>query len=314
MTDSNVAAQECSTSGAGGHAFEKFQAREVLLGGLRIMRALPIRQKRLVGPWCFLDRFGPQSFTESKPLDVAAHPHIGLQTFTWLLEGEILHKDSLGNEGLLQPGGVNVMTSGGGIAHAEESPMQNSGLLNGVQLWVALPDAWRNGAASFQHLGEVPRIEQRDGTVNLFAGSLLGNTSSARHFSPLLGADLEVRAGGSMELPLDPSFEHAVLLLSGDAKVNRGFIEQGSLYYLGINRSRLEITSGNSCRMLLLGGPPFPETILMWWNFVARSPQEIERARSDWQNHERFGEVPAYRGPRLDAPPLTRFAAANPAS
>ena len=313
MVETKVAARPCDALEATGAVFEAFPARETSLGTLKIVRALPIRQRRLVGPWCFLDRFGPLSFSEAKPLDVAPHPHIGLQTVSWLVQGEIVHNDSLGNESFLRPGGVNVMTSGAGIAHAEETPPTNSGLLNGVQLWVALPDADRNGQASFQHVEEVPIIEQGGGMVSVFAGSLLGCSSSAKHFSPIIGVDVALRETASIELPLDPSFEHAALLINGDARINDHSIDQKSLYYLGTDRSSVEFSSTDGGRLLLIGGPPFPEKILMWWNFVARTPEEIAHARSDWQNHERFGEV-RYRGPRLDAPPLKQFAPPNPAS
>ena len=291
-----------------------FPVHETQLGTLKILRALPVRQKRLVGPWCFLDRFGPLSFTDAKPMDVAPHPHIGLQTVSWLLQGEIVHKDSLGSEALLCPGGVNVMTSGGAIAHSEETPPKNSGLLNGVQLWVALPDADRHGPASFQHVDEVPMLEQNGSTVSVFAGSVLGSSSAAQHFSPILGLDIALQRNVRLALPLDPSFEHAVLLLTGDAKIDDQPIDTMNLWYLGPNRFSVAFESSNGARVLLIGGPPFPEQILMWWNFVARKPEEIAEARSDWQNHQRFGEVTAYHGPRLSAPPLQRFAAPNPAS
>jgi len=291
-----------------------FPVHETQLGTLKILRALPVRQKRLVGPWCFLDRFGPLSFTDAKPMDVAPHPHIGLQTVSWLLQGEIVHKDSLGSEALLCPGGVNVMTSGGAIAHSEETPPKNSGLLNGVQLWVALPDADRHGPASFQHVDEVPMLEQNGSTVSVFAGSMLGSSSAAQHFSPILGLDIALQRNVRLALPLDPSFEHAVLLLTGDAKIDDQPIDTMNLWYLGTNRFSVTFESSNGARVLLIGGPPFPEQILMWWNFVARTPEEIAEARSDWQNHQRFGEVTAYHGPRLSAPPLQRFAAPNPAS
>jgi quercetin 2,3-dioxygenase len=313
MVDTKVAAQTCDASGVNGSVFERFPARETSLGTLEILRALPIRQKRLVGPWCFLDRFGPLSFSDAKPMDVAPHPHIGLQTVSWLLQGEIVHNDSLGNEALLRAGGVNVMTSGGGIAHAEETPRDNSGLLNGVQLWIALPDADRNGQASFQHIDEVPIIEQAGGLVSVFAGSMLDCSSPANHFSPILGVDIALRATANMEFPLDPRFEHAALLLTGDAEIDGQSIDTRNLYYLGTNRSSVEFKSREGGRVLLIGGPPFPEKILMWWNFVARTSEEIALARSDWQSHQRFGEV-RYRGPRLDAPLLKRFAPPNPAS
>ena len=313
MVDTKVAVHSSDASGVSGSVFEKFPAHETTLGTLRIVRALPSRQKRLVGAWCFLDRFGPLSFSEAKPMDVAPHPHIGLQTVSWLLQGELVHNDSLGTEALLRPGGVNIMTSGLGIAHAEETPRKNSGLLNGVQLWIALPDAYRNGQASFQHIEEVPIIERAGGIMRVFAGSVLGCSSPAKHFSPVLGADIEVHSLPSLNLPLDPSFEHAALLVTGDAEIDGQSIDSMSLYYLGTNRSSVEFKSRDGCRVLLLGGLPFSETILMWWNFVARTPEEIAQARSDWQSHQRFGEV-RYQGPRLEAPPLKRFAPPNPAS
>jgi redox-sensitive bicupin YhaK (pirin superfamily) len=314
MVDTKVAAQACDASDSRGSAFERFPARETSLGTLKILRALPIREKRLVGAWCFLDRFGPLSFSDAKPMDVAPHPHIGLQTVSWLLQGEIVHKDSLGSEALLGPRGVNVMTSGGAIAHSEETPPKNSGLLNGVQLWIALPDDDRHGPASFQHIEEVPIVEREGATVSVFAGSLLGIAAPAKYFSPLLGVDIALHATASLELPLDPSFEHAALLLTGDAEIDGQAIDSTALWYLGTNRSSAEFKSRDGSRVLLLGGLPFPEKILMWWNFVARTAEEIAQARSDWQSHQRFGEVTAYHGPRLDAPPLQRFAAPNPAS
>ena len=313
MAHTKVAAQPCDVSGVNASVFERFRARETSVGTLKIVRALPIRQKRLVGAWCFLDRFGPLSFSDAKPMDVAPHPHIGLQTVSWLLQGEVVHNDSLGSEALLRPGGVNVMTSGGGIAHAEETPRKNSGVLNGVQLWIALPDAYRNGPASFQHIEEVPIIDQDGGVVSVFAGSMPGCSSPAKHFSRVLGADIALHALASLELPLDLSFEHAALLVTGDAEIDGQSIDSMSLYYLGTNRSSVEFKSRDGARVLLLGGPPFPDKILMWWNFVARTPEEIAQARSDWQSHQRFGDV-KYEGSRLDAPPLRRFAPPNPAS
>src|SRR5215813_3187008 len=187
MVNARAAAQPFDAPSVHESAFERFRAHETSLGSLKVLRALPIRQKRLVGAWCFLDRFGPLSFSETKPMDIAPHPHIGLQTVSWLLQGEVVHKDSLGNEALLRPLGVNVMTSGNGIAHAEETPSKNSGLLNGVQLWIALPDVDRHGPASFQHIDEVPIIEHVGGTVSVFAGSVPGYSSPAKHMTHVLG-------------------------------------------------------------------------------------------------------------------------------
>ncbi|HWI20139.1 MAG TPA: pirin family protein [Vicinamibacterales bacterium] len=313
-SDPAAGARECSALGAAQHEFEAHPNREMHLGALAIDRALPIRERRLVGPWCFLDRFGPMTFSDGQPMDVAPHPHIGLQTVTWLHEGEIVHDDSLGYESVLRPGGVNVMTSGAGIAHAEQTPRDNTGRLNGVQLWTALPDAHRQMAPGFAHLAEVPAIESPAGIARVFAGELGGARSSAPYYSPLLGADIAVHAGHELDLPLDRAFEHAVLLLSGDCSLNGQPLESRTLYYLGLTRAEICFKSRGGARILLIGGPPFPETILMWWNFVARTPDEIRQARADWEQQIRFGDVKAYKGPRLTAPPLTRFSAPNPVS
>jgi quercetin 2,3-dioxygenase len=309
-----VAAEECSALGATGHTIESFPNTEVKLGDLMVARALPVRGRRLVGPWCFLDRFGPLTFTQGKPMDVAPHPHIGLQTVTWLLDGEILHDDSLGCEAVARPGGVNVMTSGKGIAHTEQTPAEHSGRLSGVQLWVALPDAHRDADPFFESRTDVPTAEERGGIVRVFAGSLAGVTSSVRHFSKLVGADVQIHAGESIEIGLHAEFEHAVLVLSGDGSIDQQALSPGLLHYLGAQRSRISFQSRQGARVLLIGGPPFPEKILMWWNFVARTPEEIAQARADWEDRRRFGDVTAYHGARLTAPSLLRFAGANPVS
>ena len=239
---------------------------------------------------------------------------MGLQTVTWLQQGELVHHDSLGSEGSLRPGAVNVMTSGHAIAHAERTPKRNTGKLGGVQLWTALPDRDRNGQASFQHVPEVPVIETSGGLAYVFAGTLWSATSPAKHFSPLVGADLQVHARHSLTVPIERDHEHAVLILSGDCTLEKQTLAPGVLYYLGTQRTDLTFGSGEGARILLIGGVPFPETILMWWNFVARTPDEIRTARGDWEAHRRFGDVPAYQGPRLAAPELTRLAQPNPVS
>jgi redox-sensitive bicupin YhaK (pirin superfamily) len=291
-----------------------YAGKDIALGDLTVLRALPVRGRRMVGPWCFLDRFGPLSFTEGMPMDVAPHPHMGLQTVSWLLEGEIAHDDSLRSEALLRPGGVNVMTSGHAIAHAERTPREHTGKLNGVQLWTALPESRRHGAAAFQHLAEVPRIESPAGLVQVFAGSIDTATSLAGHFSPIVGAELRVHRGHELALPLDAGFEHALLVLDGDVTLEGQTLEPRLLYYLDSGRTDMAITSTTGARVLLIGGAPFEEPILMWWNFVGRTPDEIHQARADWESHQRFGDVPAYQGPRLPAPPVLRLASLPPAN
>jgi quercetin 2,3-dioxygenase len=309
-----VSAEECSAFSAGEPQLEAYPNREVTLGALAVARALPIKDRRLVGPWCFLDRFGPLTFNEGKPMDVAPHPHIGLQTITWLLEGEIVHDDSLGYASALRPGGVNVMTSGRGIAHAEQTPRDNTGRLNGVQLWTALPDQHRHMPPAFLHLQEVPAIERPSGIVQVFAGQLERATAPAPYFSALVGADLGVHPRHELMLPLNPAYEHAMLVMSGDCSLDGQPLEQRMLYYLGTGRTDASVGSSDGGRVLLIGGQPFSEKILMWWNFVARASDEIAQARADWEDQRRFGEVKAYAGPRLSAPTLTRFARPNPLS
>ena len=310
----DVGAEACVALGGAGGPIQAYPGREVKLGALSIARVLPVRDRRLVGPWCFLDRFGPLTFSESKPMDVAPHPHIGLQTVTWLLEGEIVHDDSLGFESVARPGGVNVMTAGGGIAHAEQTPRQHSGRLNGAQLWIALPDATRNGAAQFQHVPEVPIADVHGGSVLVFAGTLAGVVSSALHHSPLVGAELQVHARERLTFEVPGTFEHAALLLDGDAQAERSPFAPHVLYYFGRGRTEVAIESHGGARLLFIGGPPFGETILMWWNFVARTPEEIMKARSDWEAGLRFGPVKGYDGASIPAPPLARFASPNPVS
>jgi redox-sensitive bicupin YhaK (pirin superfamily) len=275
-------------------------AQRAELAGLPIRRLLPRSRRRMVGPWCFLDAFGPISFGSGRPMDVAPHPHIGLQTVSWLLDGEVLHDDSLGATGLARPGVLNLMTAGRGIAHSERTPRDQGGRLHGVQLWVALPDGHRNVEPAFEQHCDLPLVELPGGLATLFLGELAGERSPATAFSALVGAEL--RVGRTLKLPLQPRFEHALLLLDGSAALAGAALVPDTLYYLPPGRSGLELRG--SARLLLIGGPPFGETILMWWNFVARTPGEIAEARADWEAGRRFGEVRAYPDRRIPAPPL----------
>jgi quercetin 2,3-dioxygenase len=292
---------------------EEHASRETALNEMQIWRALPARGRRLIGPWCFLDRYGPLTFSEDrKPMDVAPHPHIGLQTVSWLLEGEVIHHDSIGGEGTVRPGGVNVMTAGRGIAHAEETPRRNGGRLNGLQLWIALPDAHRHVEPSFQPVAEVPKLEFRGGVAQLFMGAMENVASPASSYSDVLGIDAAVHRGLSLTLPLRKDREHGVFVLDGDVDLEGQPLAANTLYYLGTDRTDLTLRSTTGARILLLGGVPFAEPVLMWWNFVARTPEEMAAARAAWENGE-FGDVP-YDGPRIPAPALLRLAPPNPAS
>jgi redox-sensitive bicupin YhaK (pirin superfamily) len=290
--------------------------RETELGGFTIRRLLPQRPRRMVGAWCFLDLLGPVAIGSGRALDVPPHPHIGLQTVTWVLEGEALHKDSLGSEAVARPGTLNLMTSGAGIAHSEETPANGAGALHLLQLWIAQPDADRNGEPAFDHHPGRPVFEARGGRATVLLGTLGGTHAPARVFSPLVGADLVVDRGSELVLPLDPRFEHALVPLRGSATSEGAALAQDHLYFLPPGRDGVAVAAGSAkARLLLIGGTPFTEPILMWWNFVARTTEEIVAARDDWQAGRRFGEVRAYAGARLPAPRfLARPVPANPMS
>jgi len=281
---------------------EATPAHRTTLGALEIRRALPLRERRLVGPWCFLDRYGPVTFGDDRPMELAPHPHIGIQTVSWLLDGEILHRDSLDNEVLLRTGGLNLMTSGAGITHSEDTPMRNSGRLSGVQLWIALPDAVRGIAPAFEHHAELPTVD----TITVFLGALGEIASPATTFSPMVGAEIRIGRGESLPIPLRSDFEHAVFVLDGEATLDGEPIVADVLYYLGTSRDEMQLSSKDGARVLLLGGAPFGETIVMWWNFVARTDEEIAAAAGDWLNGRRFGRIRGDTAPPMAIPPLRR--------
>jgi redox-sensitive bicupin YhaK (pirin superfamily) len=282
---------------------EESAPRITTLGAMTIRRALPVRHRRMVGPWCFLDRYGPLSFTNEKPMDVAPHPHIGLQTVSWLLDGEVIHNDSMGYEGLIRPGELNLMTAGRGVAHTEETPTENTGRLSGVQLWVALPDAHRHDAPSFHQYSTLPMFDLPGGHATLIMGEWAGHASPAAAYSLMFGAEMRVYPAGHLIAPLRADYEHALVVLDGDVSTSNRTLTLDSLYYLKPGRTELNLRSNRGARVMLLGGVPFGETILMWWNFVARTAEEIQAARENWQQH-RFAEVPTYQGPRTEAPDL----------
>lgn len=268
------------------------------VGGIPVQRSLPRRGRRTVGPWCFVDHFGPADVPDVS-MQVGPHPHIGLHTVTWVLEGEVLHRDSLGSEQLIKPGQLNLMTAGRGVAHAEETPAGASGTLHGLQLWVAQPEATRSGEAAFEHHPALPQAEVAGVVATMLVGELAGARSPARSDSPLVGADLVLR--GSATLPLDPAFEHALLVVDGSITVDGVTVVPGSFAYFAPGRTDLALEG--TARALLIGGLPFEEPILMWWNFVARTKEEMVQARQDWETaSDRFGAVESELG-RIGAPP-----------
>jgi redox-sensitive bicupin YhaK (pirin superfamily) len=283
---------------------ELFAGREVSLGGsTAVRRLLPNLGRRLVGPWCFVDHYGPDDITELAGMRVPPHPHIGLQTVSWLLDGQVHHRDSLGNSQLIQPGELGLMTAGRGIAHAENSPVAHPALLHGVQLWVALPNDTRDTAPTWQHHADLPTWSASGASATVIMGELDGARSPGLGHSPILGVDVGLESGGQVRLPLEPDFEYAVLTMAGQLEVENLVVMPGSMLYLGCGRRELRLASEPGARVLLLGGEPFEEEIVMWWNFVARTGDEIAAARESWMDGSRLGVV-AEAGDRTRAPSL----------
>ncbi len=283
-----------------------------------VTRLLPARRRRTVGAWCFVDHYGPDDVTDrggSAGMQVAPHPHTGLQTVSWLFEGDVRHRDTVGSDVLLRPGVLGLMTAGRGIAHSERSPHDRPPRLHGVQLWVALPDADRATAARFELHEELPVLPVDGAEVRVVLGALAGVRSPATTHSPIVGAEVRIDAGGSARLPIDPSYEHAVVVVDGAAEVGAGptRVERGVFCYLGDGRDVLRVTAPSSpSRLLLLGGEPFEEELVMWWDFIGRSQADIEIARKVWNDEraaaEAFGTVPDESGPRMLAPRLPAVA------
>ena len=291
---------------AAGPVLDLLPAKEVLLGeSTRVRRLLPTLGRRMVGAWAFVDHYGPDDVAATAGMQVAPHPHTGLQTVSWLIEGAVHHRDSLGSDVEFGPGELALMTAGHGISHAEQSPVAHPRFLHGAQLWVVLPDSDREVAPAFEHHATLPGFTSDGLTTTVLMGSFAGATSPGTAYTPLVGVDLELAAGTDVEVPLEPDFEYAVLASSGSAAVEEAPLGHGSMIYLGTGRRTLRLRSGEPARLLLLGGEPFDERIVMWWNFIGRTGAEIADYTASWQEEsERFGTVVGYDGPRLDAPPL----------
>jgi redox-sensitive bicupin YhaK (pirin superfamily) len=325
--------------------------RDVPLGGPRAMnvrRTLPSKQRSLIGAWCFLDHFGPDDVAATGGMKVPPHPHTGLQTVSWLFTGEIEHRDSAGFHARVRPGEVNLMTGGRGISHSEISD-DDFPVLHGAQLWVALPDEARHTERAFAHHAPEP-VRGRGWEARVFLGSLLGDTSPVRTFTPLLGAELLLEPGTSVQVPVDPGFEHGLLVDTGGVVLERlcphvpdtdvpdtdvpdtdvpdtdaateSTVAKDELAYVPPGSTALTLTAGSAwTRVLLLGGPPFGESIVMWWNFVGRDHDEIVAYRQEWQDQitgpdgtvvadsqlvadGRFGIVTGDHLPPIPAPPM----------
>ena len=302
---------------------ELLHGREVTLGAsTKVRRLLPTLGRRLVGAWCFIDHYGPDDITGQPGMQVPPHPHVGLQTVSWLLDGSVHHRDSLGSDVTIQPGQLGLMTAGRAIAHSEQSPAAHPSQLHGAQLWVALPDSDRHMAPAFEHHTALPVLTDRGLRATVLLGELAGATSPGTVHTPLVGVDLALDAGSDVRLPLEPDFEYALLapsgvgtVVAGDQGIGTGGVAVagaevadvavgvGELLYLGTGRTELRVRAERATRLLLLGGEPFDEQLVMWWNFVARSPEEMVEARQAWEGEsDRFGPVESRLG-RIPAPP-----------
>ena len=280
---------------------ERIEASSVELGaGLKVRRALPTQGRRMVGAWCFLDHFGPLD-ARTPGMRIGPHPHIGLQTLTWLLEGELLHRDSLGTVQPIRPGAVNLMTAGRGISHSEDSTQPG---IHGVQFWIALPEFARRMAPAFEHHAKVPVVESNRMKISVIAGEFMGARSPATIHTPLMGASIEVPAGSLATLPVRPEFEHGAIVTHGRAEIAGQRVIPGALIYLAPGRTGLPIVTGaGDAGVVLVGGAPFSEQILMWWNFVGRTKDELTGASRDWNAAADYlGQVKGAMNPRLVAP------------
>lgn len=285
-------------------------AREVPLGGVRAMqvrRALPQRELPMVGAWCFLDRFGPQEVR----MRVEPHPHIGLQTVTWPFVGEVRHRDGIGSDVLISRGQLNLMTSGRGIAHSEYSVADDPIALDALQLWIALPDERRHGEPAFEQHTDLPELAlDGGGSATVVMGELSGVRSPASAYTPIVGAEIRVPAGERVTLPLRADWEYALVGVTGTPRVHTGEAQHTDLVglqllYLGLGRDEVSISSVQDATLFLLGGEPFEDEIVMWWNFVARDHDEVVAAREEWEAASpRFAHVVGHGDERVPAPPL----------
>lgn len=295
------AATEAESAAAEPAVLEITESRSSQVGAFTVRRALPRRARRTVGAWCFVDHMGPAT-VDRGGLGVAPHPHIGLQTVTWLLAGEALHRDSLGTEQVIVPGQLNLMTAGHGVSHSEERTGRYRGELHGVQLWVAQPSHTREDAAGFEHHAELPQVELEEAVATVLVGEVAGVASPARRDTDHAGIDLDLRPGRAT-LPLRPDYEHALVTFAGACVVDGAVVEPGHLAYLGVGRDEITLTTEAPTRALLVGGVPFDEQVLMWWNFVARTRDEIVDAHRDWTvGADRFGHVDSELA-RIDVDP-----------
>lgn len=271
--------------------------------GVEVRRTLPHAKLKTIGAWCFVDHFGPTEQTDG--MVVAAHPHTGLQTVTWLLEGQIEHRDSIGSVQIIKPGELNLMTAGHGISHSELS-QTGPQRLHAVQLWVALPKEALNIAPEFEHQGDLPRVTGEKFSATVLAGEFLGQRAKTKIFTEMVGVEIRIPAWEDVTLPLRSDFEYGILAVEGEVTVMGKSVPQSGLEYLEPGSEELKVqTAKEPVTLLLLGGVPFPEKILMWWNFIGRNHDDVALAREQWNNRDaRFGQFEDQIGGWIPAPEL----------
>lgn len=281
---------------------QKIVAREAILGeGLAIRRALPSKERRMVGAWCFMDHLGPVG--PEHTLDVGAHPHTCLQTFTWMIKGEVLHRDSLGYEQVIRPGQVNLMTAGRGISHTEDSLPSPEGM-HTVQLWIALPEEHANCEPAFDHYPDLPHWTQEGAEFTLLVGELAGHSAPTKVYSPLMAVDVQNQQAQSIRLELQQGFEYGILVLQGQLQVDGKVFDSNEFAYLAMGRDKLLIECVADTHFVLIGGAP-AKPVTMWWNFVDYDKSSIAQSQRDWENHSvRFGTVVEGEHRRLVAPTI----------
>ena len=268
--------------------------RSVDLGDFTVRRALPHVNRRMVGPFIFFDHFGPAEFRSGAGLDVRPHPHIGLATVSFLFEGEIIHRDSLGSDIAIRPGAVNLMSAGRGIAHSERSPVDRQApdrRIHGLQLWVALPQTAEEGAPAFIHHDPdaLPMVNGEGKNVRVIAGSLLGARSPLKTEWDTIFADVTLTAGASF--PVDPGYEErAIYVVSGAVEIAGDRFGEGRLLVFKPG-DRITVKAVNDVRLVLVGGAAMDGPRHIWWNFVSSRKERIEQAKADWRAG-RFEKVP----------------------
>lgn len=284
---------------------ERIVARKGSLGeGMEIARALPTKERRMVGAWCFLDHVGPIAFAPGVGLHVGAHPHTRLQTFTWMIEGEVLHRDSLGYEQVLRAGQVNLMTAGYGISHTEDS-VRDGERLHAAQLWIALPDDVADQAPAFDHYPQVPQWQAQGCGWSLMAGSYGEYAAPTKLYSQLLGLEVLAGSAGSVHLDLQADFEYGLLALTGGFTVSGESFGKDELAYLAPGRAELEVQLQPNTRLFVIGGVPFTDPVSIWWNFLGQDLASIRGYCAQWEAGDaRFGQVKEGEHRRLVAPQL----------